>query len=124
MTAEELRNAIRALMVSHPAIADSPVGHATHAERYLTTRGQPIGFEPERKTHQNLWVRRDSVRMHVLGDLDHLVYDKAGFHESKPNHNLFGEPAFKDCDLIRFRITSLWQAARVIREVAGDGGEA
>lgn len=121
MNAEELRNAIRALLDSHPNIVVSPAGHATHAERYLTTQGQPIGLEPDRVRFQNLWVRADGVRRHVLADIDHVPYRQAGFAESKPNHNLFGEPTFRDCDLIRFKVANLWQAARVIREVAGEG---
>lgn len=124
MTAEELRNAIRALLASHPAISVSPAGHTAHTERYLTAKGQPIGLEPDRVRHQNLWVRADSIRVHVLGDLESVAYEKSKFPESKPNHNLFREPAFTDCDLIRFMVTDLWQAVRVIREVAGDGGAA
>jgi len=38
-----------------------------------------------------------------------------------PNHNLFGEQAFKNADLVRFKVTDLWQAARVLLEVAGEG---
>ncbi len=124
MTPEELRNAIRALLTSHPNIAPSPVGHAAHAERYLTKAGQPIGFEPERVRFQNLWVRADGVRRHVLGDIDNVLYQQSDFAVSKPNHNLFGEPAFKDCDLLCFKVTDLWQAARIVLEVAGEGGAA
>lgn len=123
MSAEELRNAIRALLISHPAISISGAGHAAHAERYLTREGNPIGFEPDRVEHQNLWVTANSVRLHVLRDLDFVEYDKAKFSDSKPNHNLFGEAAFKDADLVRFKVTSLWQAARVILEVAGSGAK-
>jgi hypothetical protein len=121
MSAEELRNAIRALLTSHPAISTSGAGHAAHAERYLTSDGKPIGFEPDRVEHQNLWVTANSVRLHMLRDLDFVEYDKTKFSDSKPNHNLFGEAALKDADLVRFKVTSLWQAARVILEVAGTG---
>lgn len=120
MTGEELRQAIRALLDSHPGVAASKAGHATHAERYLTRDGLPIGFEPERVRFQNLWVRADSVRRHTLKDIEQVFYDHHEFDRSKPNHNLFGENAFKDCDLIRFQVTDLWQAVRVIREVAGE----
>lgn len=121
MTGEDLRDAIRALLATHPDINVSPVGHAPHAERYLTSGGLPIGFEPERVRFQNLWVRADSVRLHILKDLDQVFYRHAEFVASKPNHNLFGEPAFKDCDLVRFKVTDLWQAVRVVQEVAGSG---
>lgn len=124
MSSEELRAGIRMLLKTHPAISVSPVDHAAHAERYLTVLGLPIGFEPDRVRHQNIWVRADSVRLHVLGDIDHVIYEKEGFSDSKPNHNLFGEPAFKESDLIRFKVADLWQAVRVIREVAGAGGKA
>lgn len=122
MMGEELRKATRALLESHPGIVVSQAGHVAHAERYLTQHGLPIGFEPERVRFQNLWVRADSVRRHMLKDIDQVFYDHREFDKSKPNHDLFGENAFKECDLICFQVTDLWQAARVIREVAGEAG--
>ncbi|BCG95986.1 hypothetical protein [Mesorhizobium sp. 131-2-1] len=119
MTGEELREAIRALLADHPAISISSKGHATHAERYVATNGAPLGFEPARVRHQNLWVRADSVRVNRLSDIDSEPYDHSTFAESKPNHNLFGEAAFKDADLICFKVTDLWQAVRIVAEVAG-----
>ncbi|TIT66274.1 MAG: hypothetical protein E5W90_13015 [Mesorhizobium sp.] len=119
MTGEELREAIRALLASHPAISVSTKGHATHAERYVASNGAPLGFEPARVRHQNLWVRADSVRTNRLNDIESEPYDHSIFAASKPNHNLFGEPAFKDADLICFKVTGLWQAVRIIAEVAG-----
>lgn len=124
MKGEELRQAVRALLKSHPDIAVSSAGHATHAERYETKSGLPIGFEPERIRFQNLWVRANSVRRHMLKDIEQVYYDHGDFGHSKPNHNLFCEGAFSDSDdLIRFQVTDLWQAVRVIREVAGDGSK-
>jgi hypothetical protein len=61
------------------------------------------------------------VRRQNLSDIEHRLFDHSGFDVSKPNHNLFGEPAFKDCDLIRYQPRDLWQAVRVIFEVAGAG---
>ena len=121
MTGEGLREAIRVLLLSHPHIRISDVGHAAHAERYIGRNGAPMGFEPERVRFQNLWVRADSVRLRRLDDIDNRYYEAANFHTSKPNHDLFGEEAFKDCDLICFKVTSLWEAVRVILEVAGEG---
>ncbi|MER8899103.1 MULTISPECIES: hypothetical protein [unclassified Mesorhizobium] len=121
MTGEKLREAIRALLTSHPAISVSSNGHATHAERYVASNGAPLGFEPARIKHQNLWVRADSVRASRLSDIISEPYDHSTFAMSKPNHNLFGEPAFKDTDLICFKLTDLWQAVRIITEVAGLG---
>lgn len=123
MSGNELRDAIRALLNSHPGISPSPVGHAAHAERYLTRKGMPIGFEPDRIEHQNIWVRADAVRLHMISGIDHVTYQHTDFATSKPNHNLFGEPAFKDNDLIRFKIVDIWQAVRVILEVAGDSSK-
>lgn len=119
MSSEELREAIRSLLNTHPSLVVSPRGHAAHAERYVTTDGAPIGFEPERVKFQNLWVRADSVRLRKLSDIDHRIYPKASFDDGKPNHDLYGEPAFKDTDLICFKVTELWQAVRVIGEAAG-----
>jgi len=123
MKPEELRQAVRSLLHDHPSISVSEFGHAEHAERYITVNGQPIGFEPARVRFQNLWVRADSVRLWNLKDIDHEDYDHTTFDISKPNHNLFGEPAFKDVDLIRFKITNLWQAVRVVVEIAETGVE-
>lgn len=123
MTGEELREAIRALLADHPTISASSKGHATHAERYVASNGAPLGFEPARVRHQNLWVRADSVRINRLSDIDCERYDHLTFAVSKPNHNLFGEAAFKDADLICFKVTDLWQAVRIITEVAGLGVE-
>lgn len=126
MTGEELGEAVKALIESHPRVSVSPKNHAKHADRYLTADGAPIGREPGRVRFQNLWVRADSVNRRRLRDLEEpdSYFDHTTFATSKPNHDLFGEPAFKDCDLIRYRVRDLWQAARIIAEVAGDGGPA
>jgi hypothetical protein len=118
----DLREAIRELLATHPNISISGAGHAAHAERYIAGNGAPLALEPERVRLQNLWVRADSVRLAVVGDIPLEFYRHAEFHISKPNHNLFGEAAFKDTDLIRFKVAELWQAVRVIAEVAGPGG--
>jgi len=121
MSAEELRGAIRALFASHPTISVSASGHATHAERYVASNGAPLGFEPARVRFQNLWVRADTVRMTRLKDISNTFYDHSTFATSKPNHNLFGEPAFKDADLICFHVFDVWQAVRIVAEVADLG---
>lgn len=118
MNADQLREAIRALFASHPAISPSPAGHKAHAELYRTSIGLPIGFEPERKEHQNIWVRTDSVRPTSLGGITRSDYDHSTFHISKPNHNLFGEQGFRDTNLTCFKVTNLWDAVRVVAEVA------
>jgi hypothetical protein len=118
---EALREAIRTLLFTHPSISISPKGHTAHAERYVTTRSLPIGFEPARVRHQNIWVRSDSVRLGRLSDIRHVLHDHRMFGASKPNHDLFGEPTFKDTDVTCFHVTDLWQAVRVIVEVAGEG---
>lgn len=55
----------------------------------------------------------------ALSDCDSVFFDHQTFDASKPNHNLFREPGFKDCDLIRYQPADLWQAVRVIAAVAG-----
>jgi len=122
MTGEQLRDAIRALLESHPSIRISPAGHAAHALRYLTDKGAPLALEPDRKTFQNLWVRADSITVARLADVRHEPYAHRTFSTSKPNHNLFGEAAFKEADLVCFKIDRLWDAARIISDVAGLGG--
>ena len=121
MTGEELRAAVRALLMSHPRIGVSAAGHATHVERYITSDGAPIGLEPRTVRFQNLWTRADAVRALRLADIESRFYPHADFDTSKPNHNLFGEPAFKDADLICFKVTELWHAVRVVAEIAGSG---
>lgn len=121
MIGEDLRAAIQALFASHPSLSVSPAGHAKHAHRFLSSRGSPIGFEPRTVRFQNLWVRADSVRAHALSDLESRFYPLSGFGVSKPNHDLFGEEAFRDTDLICFKVTDIWQAVRVLAEVAGTG---
>lgn len=121
MTAEELRAAIRELLATHPAISVSAAGHVAHAERYVASNGSPIGFEPARVRFQNLWVRADSVRMRKLTDIPNKPFDHRTFSTSKPNHDLFAEAAFKDADLVRFRVGKLWEAVRILAEVADLG---
>lgn len=119
MTSATLRDGIRALLSSHPAIAVSTVGHTTHAERYVVDGKFPIAFEPDRVRHQNIWVRADSVRIGRLSDIKNIPHDHKTFSDGKPNHHIFVEPTFKDADVICFQVTDLWQAVRVILEVAG-----
>ncbi len=121
MTGPDLVAALDALLNDHPYVNVSARGHAAHANRYVAVNGCPIATEPKRATTANVWVTADSVRRQNLSDIEHRFFDHTGFDVSKPNHNLFGEPAFKDCDLIRYQPRDLWQAVRVIVEVAGSG---
>jgi hypothetical protein len=123
MSPPSLGSIVRGLIASHPNVSVSVFGHAEHAERFITKKGAPLGFEPRRVRFQNLWVRADSVDLSRLSDIEQKYFDHTTFTESKPNHDLYGEHAFKDADLIRFKITTPWQAARVIAEVAGDGSK-
>jgi hypothetical protein len=112
---------VRSMIESHPNISISRVGHVTHAYRYLADNGAPIGLEPERVKWQVIWARRDSVDLSNFKGVSFDEYSAANFHLSKPNHNLFGEDAFKDADLVAFKVRTPWEAARVILEVAGSG---
>ncbi len=78
-----------------------------------------MATEPQRKTVANIWVRADSVRRNLLRDCEDAYFDHSTFDQSKPNHNLFREPGFKNTDLIRYQPKNLWEAARIIAEVAG-----
>jgi hypothetical protein len=95
----DLVAALDSLLSDHPAVSVSTKGHAAHANRYVAANGCPIATEPKRTNTANLWVRADSVRHHRLADISHQPFDHRSFDVSKPNHNLFGERAFKDCDL-------------------------
>lgn len=119
MTGDEFVKAVTAMVESHPAINQSGHQHPTHCNLYVTDGGQPIATEPQRKTVANIWVRADSIRRQLLADCEDAYFDHTRFDASKPNHNLFREPGFKDVDLIRYQPKDLWQAARVIAEVAG-----
>ncbi|PTQ58578.1 hypothetical protein C8J45_1192 [Sphingomonas sp. PP-CE-3G-477] len=121
MIGPDLVAALDALLDDHPSVNVSAKGHAAHANRYVALNGCPIATEPKRTNTANLWVRADSTRRQNLADIEHRLFDHGGFDVSKPNHNLFGEPAFNDCDLIRYQPRDLWQAIRVILEVAGAG---
>jgi hypothetical protein len=123
MSTPTLKDIVRRLIMSHPSISESTFGHAAHAERFITAKGAPLALEPKRTRFENLWVRADSVDTTRLSDIEQTYFDCAQFSESKPNHDLYGEHAFKETDLIRYRIHSPWQAVRVIAEVAGDGSK-
>jgi hypothetical protein len=120
MKPPELREAVLALMESHPDIEPSAAGHVQYAYRYVSAGG-PLAVEPRKGKFQNLWVRADAVRLSRFGDIDKKVYFAANFGRSRPNHDLFTEPTFREADLVCMKVTNVWQAARVIHEVAGDG---
>ena len=122
MTGEELRAAIKAALESHPGIVLSNAGHNAYALRYTGPRGAPIGLEPRGVRHQNIWVRAADVRLNRLADIRVETYDHRDYAASKPNHDLFHDDAFLPSDdLVCFKVTDLWQAVRIIVEVAGTG---
>ena len=123
MKGEKLRLAIRDLIETHPNIKRSEAGHSTHAWRYMVKAGKPIAMEPQLIEFQKIWVRADSINRTTLRDLEHSYRAYKPTNRFKPNHNLYGEASFKNCDLIAYRITNLWQAVHVIRELAGDGAK-
>lgn len=119
MTGEEFVAAVTTLVETHPGVTQSGDRHPTHCNLYVTHNGVPIATEPSRKTIASIWVRADSVRRHLLAHCEDAYFDYRQFDVSKPNHNLFREPGFKDVDLIRYQPKSLWEAVQVIAEVAG-----
>ena len=120
MTEGHLVDAVVALIESHPAIEQSGEKHPAHCNLYVTKDGVPIGTEPQRSRVANIWVRADSVDRSELADCPHKLFDHKTFDRSKPNHNLFREPGFKNTDLIRYQPSDLTQAIKVISEVTGD----
>lgn len=123
MTPEQLRAAIQAAIESHPHIRVSEARHAKWALRYVADNGKPIALEPRGVRTQTLWVRADSVDPANLGGIE-LVPKGPGSTAAggKPNHDLYGEPGFKNTELFACKVTDLWQAVRVVAEVAGAGG--
>lgn len=119
MNGETFVAAVTAMVESHPAISRSGERHPAHCNLYVTPRGLPVATEPQRKTVANIWVRADSVRRARLADCRSDYFDHTTFDDSRPNHNLFREPGFKNTDLIRYQPKTLWEAVRVIAEVAG-----
>jgi hypothetical protein len=121
VSGEDLRAAIRVLLDSHANIEPSRAGHVAHAERYRALNGANIGLEPKGARHQNLFVEARAIRLSRLNDIDHKAYAAADYAVSKPNHDLFHADAFGRVDIIRFKVSDLWQAVRILTEVAGDG---
>lgn len=119
MTGEDFVKAVTVLVEAHPALQQSGSRHPAHCHLYVTASGLPIATEPQRKTVANIWLRADSVRRAHLAHCEDEFFDHQTFDVSKPNHNLFREPGFKDVDLIRYQPKTLWEAVQVIAEVAG-----
>ena len=118
----ELGAAVRELLETHPDIKVSTWGHTKHSLRFHAEKAsKAIALEPDRVRFQNIWVTADAVDLSRLSDIQHEEYQKNIFNITKPNHSLFGDVYFQDKDLICFKVTDLWQAVRVIIEVAGEG---
>lgn len=118
----DLRRAVFELLDTHPTIIKT--AEHLHAHMYRTQSGRIIGIEPELKTKQKLWVCSADIDATGLGGIETRPYHAANYGVSKPNHNLFGKGGFDDADdVTSFKIENLWQAVRVILEVAGRGGE-
>ncbi|MBI5164357.1 MAG: hypothetical protein HY985_10700 [Magnetospirillum sp.] len=127
-TVDELRDGIRALLASHPAIRkldeDGLRGADTlYVERYSYGVDRGIGHEARLKTQQNLWVHRDAVSLDWLKDIKHEV--KPGYEKGQDpgrNSNLEQIPGFRQEPLICFYPKTLWEAVRVIQTAPGAGG--
>lgn len=117
MTASPLRDAVRRLLQTHPDVHPSTAGHAGYIERYRTARGSNIGLETRGERHQNLFVEASAVDLGRVGDIRHTVYLAADFDRTRPNSNLFHSDAFRDVDIVRFKLTDLDHARRVLADV-------
>lgn len=122
MMVDQLRDAMRAMILAHPSLSPSEDGHNKHMERYRTPWGANLGLEPDLKSKVNLFVERMAVPLTDLRDIPHTEYFATNYSISKPNHDLFGHQSFSlTSDLLSFGVTDVWQAARIIRAVAGEG---
>tara|TARA_Y100001001_G_scaffold49205_1_gene45294 strand:+ start:1427 stop:1804 length:378 start_codon:yes stop_codon:yes gene_type:complete len=122
MTNDELKQAIRELISAHPDLSPTEDGHNVHMERYKTSRGLLLGLEPDLKTKVNLFVQANAITSPKLTDIEQREYFAKDYSTSKPNHNLFGTGSFKlTMDLVRFTPEDVWQAARIIFAIAGEG---
>lgn len=116
MTASPLRDAVRRLLNTHPDVRPSTAGHAGYIERYRTSKGSNIGLETRGERHQNLFVEASAVDLGRVGDIPHKVYLAPDFDRTRPNSNLFHSDAFRDVDIVRFKLTDLDQARRVLAD--------
>jgi hypothetical protein len=112
-----LRDAVRRLLDAHPDVRPSTAGHAGYIERYRTTTDASIGLETRGERHQNLFVEAAAVDLARIGDIPHKVYPAADFDRTRPNSNLFHADAFRDVDIVRFKLVDLDQARRVLADV-------
>lgn len=117
MTASPLRDAVRRLLHTHPDVRPSTAGHAGYIERYRTTKGLNIGLETRGERHQNLFVEASAVDLGRVGDIPHEVYPAADFDRRRPNSNLFHIDAFRYVDIVRFKLSDVDQAHRVLTDV-------
>ena len=117
MTASPLRDTVRRLLHAHPDVRPSTAGHAGYIERYRAAKGSNIGLETRGQRHQNLFVEASAVDLGRVGDIPHKVYRAADFDRTRPNSNLFHTDAFRDVDIVRFKLTDLDQARRVLADV-------
>ena len=120
MKNQQLKEAVAAMLSTHPLVEPSIAGHNEHAKRFVTVAGAHIGWQDELKTQQNLYVQRDSINLARLVDIPHKIHLSHDFASSMPNHDLFHADSFtKDRDVVAFKVTEVWQAVRVVAEVAG-----
>jgi hypothetical protein len=121
---KDLDTAILSLLGSHPDIHHSSAKDVKYARPYVTKLGVHIALEPRNKKSRNLWVSARAVRLANFPDLDPKLYDYQTFASHKPNHDLFRDGSFPETeDVVRFKIKTPWDAARVIAEAAGLGGK-
>lgn len=123
-TIDALREGIRSMLKSHPALEklDDGVRKAdtVYVERYAKGRETGIGHEPGPSTQQNLWVALEAIRLSELEDIRHNT--KPGYAEGeKPgrNSNLEQIPGFRRAALVCFMPKTIEEARRVIEAVAG-----
>lgn len=123
-TIDALREGIRAMLKSHPALEKLNDGvrkaDTVYVERYAKGRETGIGHEAGRRTQQNLWVALDAIRLSELEDIRHKI--KPGYAEGERpgrNSNLEQIPGFRRAELVCFMPKTIEEVRRVIDTVAG-----
>jgi hypothetical protein len=121
-----LDDAIFHLFMHHPCLKPWSSGRTDHLARFvMKKRWRQVALHRGMVQFHNIWVETRCVEGADLGEIKSEPYDPSIYGTSKPDRGLFKEDFFKDTvPLTCFKVTDLWQAARIALAVAGDGASA
>ncbi|UWP96510.1 hypothetical protein K3X48_05915 [Aliiroseovarius crassostreae] len=122
---DELRGFLRGYLLAHPSISEIPSKTATsgkaHLSAFRTKARKPIGFEFDKDTLQNIWLRAQdappapsstkTTEKHWTGT-DWKSPDGKG-----ANSNLSAYDDFHGHDLIRYGVKSKEDAVAILEHV-------